>query len=427
MVVEELAPAGGIEGALVTLAAALRPLGVESVVLSCQPFTSDNQYVRQLKESGVALHHLPPALWHARDGVDELRKAGAMLILLAVLPLTAAIVVVLAGLRRWPPGRSLRALIGHLKRWIPAWTVARLAWNAYFSTWCWRERVDVIHVHGYGCGAVPGWAIAAAAGTRRPVVYSEHGIPWPGLRDEPVVQRDLSRAQHIIAVSQAAARAAREQCRATPPIDVIYHVVQDTGTLPGSRTVDGALVFGCAAMLRPPKGHIHWIESMPAVLRQVPNARFVLAGDGSERSKLMGAAQQFGVRLRVEFLGQVPNTQLRAELRKWDVFVLPSLEEPLGIVLVEAMAAGLPIVATAAGGVTDLVRDGETALLVPPGDSAALAAAQVRLAHDPPLRQQLGQAARAAYEAGQFTPAAVGQATVKVYRSVQRQRHSTDL
>ena len=420
MVVEELAPAGGIEAALVTLAAALRPLGVESVVLSCQPLTSDNQYVRQLKEAGVPLHHLPPALWHARDRVDRLRTAGAVILLLAALPLTAVVVFGLAGLRRWPPGRSLHSMIGQLRRWMPARTLARLVWAAYVRGWCWRQRIELIHVHGYGCGATPGWAMYAAARTGQPVVYSEHGIPWPALRTAPEIGRELNGARRIIAVSQAAARATREVCGAAAPVDVIYHVVEGAAEKRAPRAADGPLVFGCAGMLRPPKGHIHWIESMPEVLRQAPECRFVVAGDGSERDMLQAAAQRLGVRPRVEFLGHVPNADLRAVLRGWDVFVLPSLEEPLGIVVVEAMAAGLAIVATAAGGVLDLVRDAETALLVKPGDSAALAAAQVRLAQDPDLRQRLGQAARAAYEAGPFSAAAVGRATLACYEAALR-------
>ncbi len=125
----------------------------------------------------------------------------------------------------------------------------------------------------------------------------------------------------------------------------------------------------------------------------------------------------------MSFAGQLPNAQLRARLsQEWSVFVLPSLEEPLGIVVVEAMAAGLPIIATRAGGVLDLVQDGETALLVPPGDSAALAAAQIRLAQDPALRARLGQNARHAYAHGPFTPAAIGQATLAVYLAARQAR-----
>jgi len=147
------------------------------------------------------------------------------------------------------------------------------------------------------------------------------------------------------------------------------------------------------------------------------NSRFVLAGDGSERAALECEAERLGIRAQMDFLGQVPHADMLGLMAgAWDVFVLPSLAEPLGIVVVEAMAAGLPIVASAAGGVLDLVRDGESALLVPPGDSLALAEAQIRLAGDPALRRRLGEQARQAYVQGPFTPAAIGQATLAVYQ-----------
>jgi len=418
MIVEELAPAGGIEAALVTLVEALRPHQAECTVLVVRAPDDDNQYVQQLEAAGVRLHYLPSLLPWARDRVDGLATAGAALLLLLALPLTAGLVFALAYARKWTRGRAWQALLGAVRKAMPARPLARLAWAAYFRAWCAWQRVDLVHVHGYGCGAVPGWALFAAAATGVPVVYSEHGIPWAGLREAPEIARELNQARRIIAVSHAAAKAARTVCSAKPPMDVIYHVVADAGLGRSPRAAEGGLVFGCAAMLRPTKGHRHWIESMPEVLRQFPDSRFELAGDGPERGALEARAHQLGIARRVEFLGQLPNAELRARLREaWDVFVLPSLEEPLGIVIVEAMCAGLPIVATAAGGVVDLVRDGETALLVPPGDSAALAAAQVRLAQDQDLRERLGRAARADYEQGPFTPAAVGSATIASYRA----------
>jgi glycosyltransferase involved in cell wall biosynthesis len=168
-------------------------------------------------------------------------------------------------------------------------------------------------------------------------------------------------------------------------------------------------------MLRPGKGHAYWLRSMPAVLRRWPNARFVLAGDGGERTSLEAEAARLGIVPQVDFLGCIDHAGLGELLSQWDVFVLPSLNEPLGIVLVEAMAAALPIVATRAGGVVELLCDEQTALLVPPRDSEGLAAAQLRLAADPQLRARLGRAARRAYEQGPFTAGQVGSAVAQIY------------
>ncbi len=416
MLLEELANAGGIEEALVTLIDALRPLGVDSVVLTCRPSAPDNQYAQRLRAAGVPLASLPRWLAPARDRVDQLTVWAATIVLVLLFPLTLSAIIALSLRRRRGLAASWRSVRGAVQRRLPVPALVRWAWAAAVRGWARRERLDYVHVHGYGGGASPAGALLAVAATQRPLVYSEHGIPWPSLRGEMEIHRHLAHAHRLIAVSRAAARALREVCGAAQPIDVIYHVVPDIAGEAGARPADGPIVFGCAAMLRPPKGHRHWLASMPSVLAQAPDSRFVLAGDGSERATLEQQADALGLRPHVTFAGQVPNAALRAMLsQEWSVFVLPSLEEPLGVVVVEAMAAGLPIIATRAGGVLDLVQADETALLVPPGDSTALAAAQVRLAHDPALRQRLGAAARRAYEQGAFSPAAIGRATLATY------------
>ena len=209
----------------------------------------------------------------------------------------------------------------------------------------------------------------------------------------------------------------RAYCGAGDPLHVVHHVVPDLARLGPAPSRPGLTgpTFGCVAMLRPDKGHLYWLRSMPAVLRHWPDARFVLAGDGVERTTLEAEAARLGIVPHVLFLGCVDHDGLGQLLSQWDVFVLPSLNEPLGIAVVEAMAAGLPIVATRAGGVVDLVCDEHTALLVPPGDSERLAAAQLRLAGDLELRVRLGRAARQAYEEGPFTAGQVGSAMAQIY------------
>ncbi|MCC7359777.1 MAG: glycosyltransferase [Anaerolineales bacterium] len=422
MVMEELADAGGIEEALVTLAEALRPLGVTSVVLSCQPIARDNQYARRLRAAGVPLASLPRWCTAARDQEAQLGRWAASVILIAVGPLTLLALAGLRLFRRRGVAAGWGSLRGALQKRLPVRGWLRLAWAAAVRGWARRARLDLLHVHGYGGGASPAGALAAAAAAGLPLVYSEHGIPWPSLRAEAGLHAQLAQADRLMAVSHAAARALRELCAARQPIEVIYHVVADAPAT-ARPAPNGQLVFGCAAMLRPPKGHRYWLDSLPSVLAALPDSRFVLAGDGSERAALEKQAAALGVAGQVTFAGQAPNAALRRMMgAEWSVFVLPSIEEPLGVVVVEAMAAGLPIIATRAGGVLDLVRDEETALLVPPGDSAALAAAQIRLARDPALRQRLGAAARAAYLQGGFSPAAIGQATLNVYRAAHAAR-----
>ncbi len=124
------------------------------------------------------------------------------------------------------------------------------------------------------------------------------------------------------------------------------------------------------------------------------DVRLTLAGDGPEREGLEGLAKRLGISDRVEFTGVVGQDEVLDLYRGADVFCLPSRSEGLPAVLIEAMACGLPVVATRIDAVGELVSDSEDGLLVEPGDSGALGAALQRLAADPGLRARLGEAGR---------------------------------
>jgi glycosyltransferase involved in cell wall biosynthesis len=165
------------------------------------------------------------------------------------------------------------------------------------------------------------------------------------------------------------------------------------------------------------KGHRHLL----AAARDVPDAVFVLAGDGPERPALEGAASQLGVGDRVRFLGE--RDDVAELLAACDLFVLPSLYEGLPISVLEAMAARRAVVATAIGGTDEAVVDGQTGLLVPPADPASLAAAIRRVLADAELRSRLGEAGRARV-AERFSAQAMVRRVMDVYElfSVPRLR-----
>jgi glycosyltransferase involved in cell wall biosynthesis len=126
-----------------------------------------------------------------------------------------------------------------------------------------------------------------------------------------------------------------------------------------------------------------------------PRARLRVVGDGPELPRLRELAARSGVEEAVDFLGRVEDpADLRREYRRADVFCLPSLQEGFGIVFLEAMASGLPVVAGDAAAVPEVVPHGEAGLLVAPRDEAALAAALERLLDDPGLREEMGEAGR---------------------------------
>ncbi len=165
------------------------------------------------------------------------------------------------------------------------------------------------------------------------------------------------------------------------------------------------------------KGTVPLLQAIPQVHGEHPRARFVLAGPcqmsegpghwGLERSSEVGGRP-------VAWLGHVPWPKLVDWYRRASVFVMPSYYETFGISCLEAMAFGLPVVATRAGGLPEVVEDGVTGLLVPPGDPQALADAIRRLLADPELRRRMGQAGRERVVA-EFTADRVVRETIAVY------------
>jgi alpha-1,3-rhamnosyl/mannosyltransferase len=122
---------------------------------------------------------------------------------------------------------------------------------------------------------------------------------------------------------------------------------------------------------------------------ELAELNLVFAGEGFERERLASRARELGVDSRVRFLGSVDRARLAGLLRGARAFAFPSRGEPFGIALLEAMAAGVPAVATNAGGVTEFARDGVNALLVDPEDGRGLARAIARVVDDSPLRERL--------------------------------------
>ena len=158
-----------------------------------------------------------------------------------------------------------------------------------------------------------------------------------------------------------------------------------------------ALVYTCIAGLRPQKNHRLLLQAFAGAAQRLPKAQLLLVGppdrlDPNYAESLKALAQELGLEQCVRFLGSradVPNI-----LRASDVFVLSSDYEGNPLSVLEAMAAGLPVVSTAVGGVPELVQDGATGLLVPAGDAHALAEAMTQIGRDAPLRAAIGNAAR---------------------------------
>lgn len=152
------------------------------------------------------------------------------------------------------------------------------------------------------------------------------------------------------------------------------------------------LAVACLGRLHEAKGNVHLIAAFHALLQVHPTARLLLAGDGPSRRSLETMVEALRLGPFVRFLGTV--TSPWPLLAAADIFALPSLWEGMPNALLEAMAAGLPAVATAVGAVPEMVADGREALVVPPGDAGALARALSELATWPARRREMGVLAR---------------------------------
>jgi glycosyltransferase involved in cell wall biosynthesis len=266
-----------------------------------------------------------------------------------------------------------------------------LAQMRAFARWCRRTGIAVLHttdlyanVFGLPAGALAGVPVRIA--NRREINPDKR----PG---QIALQRAAYACAHrVVANSRAAAdRLARERVPhgkiAVVPNGVDLDAFQPRALPARLRRVV------TVANLRTEKAHDVLFEAAAALLARRPDAEFWIVGGGARYDELTALAARLGIDARTRFFGH--RDDVPALLAESDVFVLPSRSEAFPGGLIEAMAAGLPVIATAVGGNLELIRHGTTGLLVPPGDPGALAAALHGLLESPGTAAELGRAARA--------------------------------
>lgn len=165
------------------------------------------------------------------------------------------------------------------------------------------------------------------------------------------------------------------------------------------------VLIGLIGEIATRKGHKYLVQAMPNIVEQIPNARFVFVGRFGRKQPHVRKMRRFllenGLAGRVKWVGRKSN--VAEYLSACDITVMPSLQEPLGLVAIESLMAGTPIVASATGGLVEIVQHNQNGLLVPPADSTALADSIIKLASNPDLRQQLGKRCRQSV-ADKFAP-----------------------
>jgi glycosyltransferase involved in cell wall biosynthesis len=287
-----------------------------------------------------------------------------------------------------------------------------------------RESIGLIHAHDFKTDIL---ALLAGRLARIPVVTTVHGfisIDWKsGLYG--AVDRNLLRAMdRVVAVSEAMRGGFERMGLTSAKVRLIRNCIDlsaypfgyRSNVLRGFGEVgSGDVVVGHVGRLSAEKGQRNLLAVFPRILERVPTAMLVFAGDGPDLEPLRLAAAAPEHRGRVRFLGY--RSDVRDVFADLDLFVLSSDTEGLPNVVLEAMALGVPVVATAVGGTPELVRDGVTGILISPADPAALAEAVIRAVQHPQAASERAVRARAMVER-EFNMAALIRQTHEMYGEI---------
>ncbi len=305
---------------------------------------------------------------------------------------------------------------------------------------CRRGKIDLLHAHGFKAAFV---ALAAAKICRVPLLVTVHNFllyPEKSIFPAEYYHRALRIADPLVTGYITVSEALRRELagRGIDPAKIIriYNGINFREFEPESRNEKGLvysdiihgnilcpagdiLKVGTAGRLVSQKGIDIFIRAAGRIVYRYDRVCFYIAGEGPERSRLEFLRDLLGLQEKVFFLGDVK--QMRSFLKDLDIFVLASRSEGLSIALLEAGCAGLPLIASATGGIPEIVRDGETGILVPAEDELSLAEAIISLLEDSEKRKNLGD------EAGRdirkrFNEDNMLKETEKVYNEVFKKR-----
>lgn len=265
------------------------------------------------------------------------------------------------------------------------------------------SRIDILHAHGYTAATI-GRTAGFLAGVPAMMAHM-HSTYWGYTKKQLIIEKVISLAtDKIICCSNAVADFVLGREKICPrKVTVVYNGVEDM-CQPVERVMRTELglslddfVIGVAASLVAHKGHSCFLEAMREVVKDNPTVKAVLAGDGPLRKELEDSVKKLGLTRNVIFCGIMG--EMRPFFSSMDLVVLPSIErEGLPNTILEAMSAGKAVIASRLGGIPEALIDGETGLLVPPGDHAALAAAVLSLIHNRERLKKMGRDGRALYE-----------------------------
>jgi glycogen(starch) synthase len=322
------------------------------------------------------------------------------------------------------------------ERDLIAWTLAMGHAMVRAATELLREwRPDVVHAHDW---LVAHPAIAVAEAARVPLIGTIHATEagrHSGWLSHPLNQQVHSvewwlanRAEALITCSQAMRKEVAYLFEVEPAAVTVIHngIEERSWQVPRREVVQARATYSpSGAPLLLYFGRLEWekgvqdlLTALPRIRRRHPGTRLVIAGKGRHHTELVTLARKLRIRRAVDFAGHLSDRELKAALAAADAVVLPSRYEPFGIVALEAAAAKAPLVASTAGGLGEVVINGETGLAFEPGDVTGLASSVEAVLSDKPAAQRRAKAAQARLGAD-FDWAKIAEATAEVYQRAQ--------
>jgi glycosyltransferase involved in cell wall biosynthesis len=260
------------------------------------------------------------------------------------------------------------------------------------------EGVAHGHCHFANHPALAGWLTHRLVGL--PYSFTAHGSDLHV--DRTMLPAKVAEAAFVVTISSDNRSVIEATCGpgAEAKVEVIHCGIDPAAFRPVERGGAGPLRIIAVGTLHEVKGQIHLIEACGLLAARGVDVTCTFIGDGPDRDALEARVGELGLADRVTFAGRLTTDAVAAALGEADVLAAPSVptrggkREGIPVVLMEAMATGLPVVASRLSGIPELVTDGVDGLLVPPGDDTALADALARLADDPALRERMGAAGR---------------------------------
>jgi glycosyltransferase involved in cell wall biosynthesis len=266
------------------------------------------------------------------------------------------------------------------------------------------EAMGIRHVHAHWAThpALAAWLVHRLTGIGYSFTAHAHDL----YVDRAMLREKVAGARFVVTISEFNRRLLEDACgaAAADKLHVVRCGVDPDAFAPAPRRDPEVPTFACVASLREYKGHAVLLDAIHLLRARRRDLRVILAGDGELRRAIAARVEREGLADVVELLGAVPHQEIAAILASATALVLPSVTardgqtEGIPVALMEAMAAGVPVVSSRLSGIPELVRDGESGLLVPERDPVALAEAMERLASDGALRERLADAGRRAVQ-----------------------------